>query len=270
MKPSHAVPTAIAVLALGAATALVGSAPASAAADPTATIGEVSCVAEDGTVTVGLLAGDSAPATFEVLVDGSQIGDDVVLDAAASTEVTADALEDGDHYVEVLAGADVDSLDTIASETRTVTCDPAPVGPYTNVKGDVFEGCDFTAYVDASNTVVGGNTEDLQPVTFEVAFTPTDDPAVTDDGGDPGPDPAPDPAPRLSTVGVEQVLDTFTLDAGTQTYSRDFDTSQIGGTGDLTLRTGDTVVATAHIGFCEVLPVEATAGGGPAVPDTGF
>jgi len=271
---------------LAVATALVGPAsPAGAVPNPTASIGEVICADTDGTVTVDLHAGDTDAASFTVLVDGSSYGDDTSLDAGGSGQVPITALEDGDHTVEVLAWVGDADADTVATADRSVACDAAPDGPYTNVKGEVYDGCELNGVVSASNKAIAGDTSDLQAVDFEVAFTPTDDPITdpgdgtgegTDDGsgdgtGD-GTDVGTDPVPRTGTIGVEQVLDTFTLDADRQTYDRVFGPDELGGTGDLVLRTGDTVVASAHVGLCYVVaaPVENTAGGAPAVPDTGF
>ncbi|MFL6174121.1 MAG: hypothetical protein ACJ716_14625 [Marmoricola sp.] len=271
----------VAVSVLAAATALVGpAAPAHADPNPSATIGEVTCVDADGSVTVDLHAGDADPATFTVLVDGSSSGDDTSLDAGGTGQVQLTGLEDGDHTVEVLAFVGDADGDTVASTAVTVACDVAPEGPYTNVKGVVYDGCELTGVVSASNKVIAGDTADLQPVDFEVAFTPTDDPtddpgdgtgAGTEDGaGSGGTTDVPDPLPRTSAVGVEEILDSFTLDAGTQTYDNTF---QLGTTGDLVLRAGETVVASEHIGRCEVVASPSSAGAsgsGPAVPDTGF
>ncbi|RNL79292.1 hypothetical protein EFL95_09830 [Nocardioides marmorisolisilvae] len=258
---------------LAAATALIGPAsPAGAAPNASATIGDVSCVDTDGTVTVDLQAGDSDAATFTVLVDGSSYGDDTEVDAAGTGQVVVTGLEDGDHTVEVLAFVGDSDGDTVASSDISVACDVAPEGPYTNIKGDVYDGCEYTGVVSASNKAIAGDTDDLQPVEFQVVFTPTDDPVddpgdSTDDGTGDGTDPAPDPAPRVSTVGVEEVLATFTLDAENQTYDSTF---ELGTTGDLVLRAGETTVASTHIGRCEVVAVENTAGGGHSLPDTGF
>ena len=255
---------------------------ATAAATPTATVGEVVCVETDGTLTVELHAGDSDPATFTVLLDGSSVRDDTEVAAGGSDQVALTGLEDGDHSVEVLAAVGDAEPDTVATADVSVACDVAPDGPYTNVRGEVYDGCEYTGVVSASNKVIGGDTEDLQPVELEVVFTPTDDP-IDDPGGDPGGDPGDgsdsgdggdggtevgsDGSPRLGTVGVEEVLASFTLDAGNQTYDSTF---ELGTTGDLVLRTGETVVASAHIARCEVVAVENTAGGGQALPDTGF
>lgn len=274
----------VAVALLAATTALVGpAAPAGAAPNPSATISEVTCADADGTVTVDLQSGDTDPATFTVLLDGSSYGDDTTLDAGASGQVPITALEDGDHTVEVLAWVGDAEAGTVATADRNVACDVAPDGPYTNVKGDVYDGCELSGVVSASNKAIAGDTVDLQAVDFEVAFTPTDDPiddpgdgtdggtdGGTIDGTGDGTDVGSDPEPRTSTIGVEQVLDSFTLDADQQTYDREFGPDELGGTGDLVLRTGETVIASAHIGVCHVLAVENSAGGGPEVPDTGF
>lgn len=270
-----------AALALAAGTTLIGpTSPALAVGEPTATVGEVSCVAEDGTLTVTLEAGDSTT-DFEVLVDGTPVGDDpTTVPADESASVDATGLEDGDHTVEVLINGGIDQVTSVAYETRTVSCDAAPVGPYSNPHGEVYEECEGSAVVSASNTPIGGNTDDLQPVTFTVGFTPTDD---TVDGGsgsgadgstDGTTDPAPD-APRLFEIGVETILDTFVLDASTQRYDGTFTAEELGGTGDLVLRAGEDVVATTHVGFCVVSPPLVTggvenSGGVQALPDTGF
>jgi hypothetical protein len=248
---------------------------ATAAATPTATVGEVVCVETDGTLTVELHAGDSDPATFTVLLDGSSVSDDTEVAAGGSDQVAVTGLEDGDHSVEVLAAVGDAEPDTVATADVSVACDVAPDGPYTNVRGEVYDGCEYTGVVSASNKVIAGDAEDLQPVEFEVVFTPTDDPTDDptgdpgdgSDSGDGGTEVGSDGSPRLGTVGVEEVLASFTLDAGNQTYDSTF---ELGTTGDLVLRTGETVVASAHIARCEVVAVENTAGGGQALPDTGF
>jgi hypothetical protein len=278
MKSSPRVVVLVA-LALGAATATVGPASSAEVTAPTASVGEVSCVAEDGAVTVTLGAGDS-PQTFVVLLDGSSVGDDpeIPVDAGATKDVDLTGLEDGDHTVEVLLEVTDADDQSLALEDRTVACDVAPQGPYTHVEGAVYDGCEGTGTVSASNKAIAGDTEDLQDVDFEVVFTPTDDTVDGGDGGDGGDsgggtdpvDGGPDPLGRAATVGVEMLLDSFTLGATAQTYDRTFGPDDLGGTGDLTLRTGDTVVATGHVGLCLVVPVAAEGSGGPALPDTGF
>lgn len=277
MKLTSRILVPLAALPLIAVGLVLPGSSASAAAAPTASIGDVTCVETDGTVTVDLHAGDTDPATFTVLLDGSSYGDDTEVAAGGSDQVAVTALEDGDHTVEVLALVGDADAETVATADISVVCDVAPEGPYTNIKGEVYDGCESTGVVSASNKAIAGDTEDLQPVDFEVVFTPTDDPTGdsgdgtsggTDDGTGDGTGDGTDPAPRTSTVGVPDVLASFTLDAANQTYDSSF---ELGTTGDLELRTGETVVASAHIGLCLVVASSGSGtGGGQPVPDTGY
>jgi hypothetical protein len=277
--------TSIRVLAavaasLAAATAWVGPAAPAFGAGASASVSEVSCVDEDGAVTVTLQAGDSDE-TFLVLLTSPSVGgaQEVTVAAGATETVELTDLEDGEHSVEVLIEHVDADAETVATAERTVACDVAPEGPYTNVKGSVYDGCEGTGYVSASNKPIAGAVETLQPAAFEVVFLSTDD--TVDGGDDPvggGEDPSgggedPPADGERTTADGETVLDTFVLDAENQTYDRAFGPDELGGTGDLTLRSGGETVATAHIGLCFVLPVAAGSGGeesGPAVPDTGF
>lgn len=280
MKPSNRTLSLAAVLSLGAATALIGPAsPATAAPEPTATVSEVSCVAEDGILSVTLEAGDS-PHTFVVLVDDMTSADDpeTPVEAGATETVDVTGLEDGEHTVQVLLVFTDADAETVTLENRTVACDVAPEGPYTNSKGAVYDLCEGSGTVTASNKPIAGAVENLQPVTFEVVFTLVDatggDDPVDGDPGD-GTDPVEEPPVERATPaeGEEVVLDTFVLDAGTQTYDRTFGPDELGGSGELTLRSGGETVATAFVGQCIVLPVSDTGAeesGGPAVPATGF
>ena len=270
-------------LALAATTALIGPAgPAGAAETATATVSEVTCVENDGEVTVTLAASDTEPATFLVLIDGVG-GEEVSLAAGETAEVPTTAIDDGEHTFEAIltteSGEGVG--ETLASEDRTVACDAAPEGPYSNPRGSVMDSCEGTGWVTASNKPIGGNTEDLQPVTFTVSFTPTDDvveePTDGDDpvgGEDPGDGVDPDGGGEVvveerTAAGPEVVLATFVLDATTQTYERTFTAEELGSTGDLVLRVGEEVIASGHIGICLVIAVESGPGGGPAVVNTG-
>jgi len=262
-------------LALAVSTALIGPAgPAAAAEDPTASVSDVTCVEADGEVTVTLVAGDNAAATFLVLVDGVG-GEETEVAAGASEPVVSSGLDDEVHTFEVILVVE-EEAETLVLEERTVACDLAPEGPYSNPKGDVVDACEGEAWVSASNKPIGGNTEDLEPVTFTVTFTPTDDEATDGDdpvdggGEDPGAGGSDGELPvdeRTTVIGEEVVLDTFVLDAETQTYNRTFSGEELGGTGDLVLKAGDDVIATGHVGLCIVIAVES--GGGPEVVNTG-
>lgn len=270
-------------LAVAATTALVGpTSPAGAAETATATVGEVTCVENDGTITVTLAASDTDPATFLVLV-GGEGGEEVEVAAGQTQDVTTSGLPDGDVSVEAILmteGGD-EVGETLALEGRTVTCDAAPEGPYSNAQGEAMDGCEGTGSVSASNKPIGGNVEDLQPVTFRVTFTPTDDPVVGPpdgedtgggedpvEGGEPGSDGEPVVGER-GAAGPEVELATFVLDANNQTYDRTFSAEELGSTGDLVLWADGQVIASAHVGYCLVVAVESGAGGGPAVVNAG-
>lgn len=260
-------------LALAASTTLVGPAgTATAAETPTASVSEVTCVGVDGEVTVTLAASDTEPATFLVLVDGEG-SDETEVAAGATEDVVTTALEDGDHTFEAILVTEEDVATVVFTE-RVVACDAAPEGPYSNPRGSVMDGCEGTGWVAASNKPIGGNTEDLQPVTFTVSFTPTDDvveePTDGDDPVDGGDDPVgggEEPLEPRTAAGPAFDLATFVLDATTQTYDRTFTAEELGSTGDLVLRVRDEVIASGHIGLCLVLAVES--GGGPEVVNTG-
>lgn len=282
-------------LALAASTALIGPAtPAVAAETATAVISEVTCIEEDGQVTVTVAASDTEPATFLVLVDGEG-GEEIALAAGETQDVVTTALEDGDRTFEAILmtenGEEVG--ETLVFENRAVLCDAAPEGPYSNARGEVMDSCEGTGWVTASNKPIGGNTEDLKPVTFRVTFTPTDDEVVdptdggdgTDGGEDPdggdGTDGGEDPGDGDDVGGDGEVafgeraaagpafeLTTFVLDATTPTYDRTFSAEELGSTGDLFLWVGEEMIASAHIGYCQVLALESS-GGGPAVVNTG-
>ncbi len=269
-------------LALAASTSLIGPAsPAGAAETATATVGEVTCVENDGEVTVSVAASDTEPATFRVLV--GELGQEIEVAAGASEDVVTSGLEDGDVSVDVtlVAEGGEEVGETLAQVTRTVACDAVPEGPYSNPRGTVMDGCEGTAWVTASNKPIAGNVEDLEPVTFRVTFTPTDDEVVlppdggedpVDGGEDPagGDDPVVDePVEKRAAAGPEVELATFVLDATTQTYSRTFTAEELGGTGDLVLWAGEEIIASGHVGLCIVLAVENAAGGGPGVVNSG-
>lgn len=260
-------------LALAAGNSVVGPAsPATAAETPTAAVSDVTCVEGDGQVTTTLAASDTDAATFLVLVDGAG-GDEIEVAAGATEDVVTSALEDGDHTVEAILLTEGDG-ETLALANRTVACDVAPDGPYSNPRGAVLDGCEGTGWVTASNKPIGGNAEDLQPVTFTISFTPTDDVAEepTDGGGDDpvggdGEEPVDEPVEERAAAGPEVELATFVLDATTQTYDRTFTAEELGSTGDLVLRVGEEVIASGHVGICVVLAVES--GGGPPLVNTG-
>lgn len=272
-------PLPLVALALAASTALIGPAgPAAAAEDPTASVSGVTCVDNDGEVTVTVVAGDTAAATFLVLVNGVG-GEETEVAAGASDTVVASSLEDELHHFEVILMVG-EEAETLLHEERTVACDLAPDGPYSNPEGDVMDACEGEGWVSASNKPIGGNTEDLEPVTFTVTFTPTDDEVVDgddpvdgggEDPGDGGEDGGEVPVDeRGAAIGEEVLLDTFVLDAETRTYNRTFSGEELGGTGDLVLKVGDEVIASGHVGLCIVLAVEDTGGGGgPEVVNTG-
>lgn len=269
-------------LALTACTALIGPAsPAGAAETATATVSEVTCVENDGTITVTLTASDADPASFLVLV-GGEGGEEVEVAAGQTQDVTTSGLPDAEVSVEAILmteGGD-EVGETLALESRTVACDAAPEGPYTNAQGEAMDGCEGTGSVSASNKPIGGNVDDLQPVTFRVTFTPTDDPVVgppdgedtggedPGSGGTTGSDGEPVVAER-AVAGPEFELATFVLDASNQTYDRTFSAEELGSTGDLALWADGQVIASAHVGYCVVLAVESGAGGGPAVVNAG-
>ncbi len=276
---NRTLPLAAMALALAASTTLIG--PAGAAETATATVSEVTCVEEDGQVTVTLAASDTTAATFLVLV-GGEGGEETEVAAGQTQDVVTSGLPDGDVSVEAIllteGGEEVG--ETLALEGRAVACDVAPEGPYSNARGEAMDGCEGTGWVSASNRPIAGNVEDLQPVTFRVTFTPTDDPIVgppdgedtggseePGDGGEPGSD-GETAFPERAAAGPEFELATFVLDATNQTYDRSFTAEELGSTGDLVLWAGDEIIASAHVGYCVVLAVES-GGGGPAVVNTG-
>lgn len=267
IRPRRTLP--LAALALAGSVALIGPAgPAAAAEDPTATVSPVSCVDEAGVLTVTLAAADTRPASFLVLFNGVG-GEETVLAAGETQDVTTTSIDDGDYTVEVILLTDGDQEidDTIALEERAVLCDVAPEGPYTNVRGSIMDSCDGTGWVTASNKAIAGNTEDLQPVTFVLSFTPFDEPIEGDgtdgtdgsDGTEIDPEIDPEIDGRLAAE-PERVVDTFVLDAGTQTYDRTFSIEDLGASGELVLRVGEDEVASGFVGICEVLAVPGESG----------
>lgn len=258
----------------------------SQAADPvpvSASISAVTCVDGDGTVDVTLSAGDG-PASFAVYLDGVAYADGSAIGVAAGeqTSVNLTGLSDDDHTiaVDLLGAPDTETEpQTLATETRTPACDPVPEGAYTNARGSVSDFCTSALEVTASNRPIGGNTADLQPATFTLTIEPFADETGGDEPGDTGTGDAVEPRttedlpdPVIEDPGFELldpiVLDTFTLDADTPTYEKSFSYDQIGHTGLVTLRAGETVIASGYF-YGECIVAAAGSGGGAGVPNTG-
>jgi hypothetical protein len=241
-----------------------GASTALEATGPSATIGDVVCIDRDGTIAVTLVAGDDATG-FIVFTDGTADDtDEVTVPAGSSQVLTLTGLSDDDHLIDVEVSSDNgEPVDSLAEATKTPDCDAVPVGPYTNAKGTMDDGCyGSDVEVRASNKPIGGNVTDLQPATFTLTFAafvdqPTDD-ATADptDGGDEDP-------PTIAPV----TLDSFVLDDTTRTYERTFTFADIGAAGILTLSAGGTVLAKDYYFEC---PSAATAGSsGPGLPNAG-
>lgn len=262
--------------------------------DPTASLGVVSCVGGDGKLDITVTAGDSATAFLASLSNPYTEGleRDLDLDAGDSGTLSFDDLADEDYELD-LSYYDEDFEDTLIQDTVTVACDPAPVGPYANAKGVIDGYCGDAIEVRAANKPIGGNTADLQPVTFTLTYYPSEIPVDGDepvDGGDDGEDgedgeeepvdeePV-DEEPVEEEPEVERraalepvVLDTFTLDATTATYLKTFAPEDLGVDsfyGRFELTAADTVVAEAQAEYCVVSPASGEADGGAAVPSTG-
>lgn len=158
---------------------------------PTASVSAVSCADGDGSVSITLTAGDGGDAFSVRIDDAGYGGSDAPIDVPAnqSVDLVESGLDDGDHRIVVdtaVPPASEAEPENLADETRAVSCDPAPVGAYTNPKGSISGSCSFELRVTASNAPVGGNTADLQPVDFALKIEP-----FADSGGD-------DPPPTRS------------------------------------------------------------------------
>ena len=263
MTPSKTATRAAAATALVLAALSWGSgSPAAAAVPATATVSAVTCVAGDGQVDITLTAGEE-DATFTVYIDDA--AEDYQVAANQSETVPVTGLDDDDHTfeVEVVYPALESEPATLLEQTRTVACDEAPVGPYTNAQGAVGGGCSDEVEVSASNEPIGGNTADLQPVRFTVTLLPSDPDEPTEPGDD-------EPAdPRRSAVDPI-VLDTFVLDASTPTYERTFVLGDDGDYpyGEVVLTADGADLDLVQYGTCVAGPLLPTAAAG-GLPNTG-
>ncbi|MET3960832.1 hypothetical protein ABIE44_000766 [Marmoricola sp. OAE513] len=263
----------VTVLVLGAL-AWTGPTRADVPVGVEAVVGSVTCDAEDGSVPVTLTAG-AAATDFELYLDGEPYGDEAVaVPGGTSTTITVAGLADGGHAFDVVLpgdpgadpgsdpGSDPESdPENLVSTTREVACDAAPVGAYTNPKGSVEVFCGNEAVVTATNEPIGGNTADLQPVTFTLSFQPW----ATDADGVGLPLDVP-PTP----------IDTFTLDSSTPAYERVLGETEMGElaalspTGMINLLVGDEVVSQSGLGgTCVVEAATPDATSGVALPATG-
>lgn len=278
MTPSKTATRAAAATALVLAALSWGSgSPAAAAVPATATVSAVTCVAGDGQVDITLTAGEE-DATFTVYIDDA--AEDYEVAANQSETVPVTGLDDDDHTVEVevVYPALESEPATLLEQTRTVACDEAPVGPYTNAQGAVGGGCSDEVEVSASNEPIGGNTADLQPVRFTVTLLPSDPDEPTEPGDDepgndepgddePGDDEPEDP--RRSAVDPI-VLDTFVLDATTPTYERTFVLGDDGDYpyGEVVLTADGADLDLVQYGTCVAGPLLPTSAAG-GLPNTG-
>jgi hypothetical protein len=244
---------------------------------PTAALGAVTCVAEQGRFDITVTAGDIGT-LFDFDVEDS-LGQPVDFyeerDVAANqTQVVAITDLDDDDYtvtVDSWASADGEALDdedVVLADASPVTvgCDPAPVGPYTNPRAALVETCGQELGLRADNRPIGGNTADLQPATFTVTYLPSAEP--TDEPGDePSEEPGDEPSDERRTADLDPVvLDTFTLGLGTPPYAKTYEPT---GTdyfyGRVTVTADGKEIAASDVGPC----ASATGTNGVALPDTG-
>lgn len=298
MNPTKTlVRTAAATAAAMAAASLtwISTSGAAAAATPSAELGAVTCADQQGRFVVTLEAG-AEPTGFSLSVSNSferhVFSDDITLDADQTGSITVPPLDD-DEYSVTVHGYNVEDVDEEIPEVEepevdpaaplvdtsvTVACDPAPVGPYSNPRGVVYNGCGALD-VYASNRPIGGNTADLQPVEFTLTFVPSEDVPVEEPTEEPTDEPTEEPddeepadeepgdEPRLA-VADPVVLDTFTLDATTPFFHKTYEESSYNGTA--TLSAEGRTVSTEQLGSCVLSPTSGVAeSGGAGLPNTG-
>lgn len=272
--------TALTALVLATLSWGAGSQAAPAAA-PTATLGAVTCTGENGRLDIAVTAGETATTFYGYASHPYAEGQDQDLELAAGESGTLSFgnLED-ETYSLTVGYYDEETEDELVDTTFTVACDAAPVGPYTNARGFIDGGCSAEIVVLAANKPIGGNTADLQPVTFTLTYTPEEavpgDEEPVEEPEEPGDDETDEPAgeedpdeesPRTSALDPVE-LATFTLDATTPTYEKTFTPTE--GTdfaGTFTLTAGDEVVAESYAGVCVAVPSSGEAAGG--LPNTG-
>jgi hypothetical protein len=156
----------LAVIALAAA-ALVGSqAPAPAAAEPTASIGQAQgCVDGVKTTKVNLVAADAQDTTFTITVtrDVTEVFQDAdrVVPAGTSEKVSIPGLTYGSYVIRVVADGE-----KVLGEPVYVGC--PPVGDYKNTSVSGFHGCDGETVLSFSNRPIRGAEGELLPAKFAV------------------------------------------------------------------------------------------------------
>lgn len=298
MSPSKSL-TRTAIATATVLAALTWGTPSEAsAAEPAATVGDVTCADEQGSFSVTVRAGD-VRTSFGISVEDSFeqeiLYEERVLAPGATAVIAVPDLEDDDYTATVDAHeiSDEDEIDADDGQTpvpppdtsgpdilvetqRAVSCDPAPVGPYSNARGILESYCSDQVEVHASNRPIGGNTADLQPVEFTVHYLPSGDAPTEEPAEEPGEEPTEEPgeegteeAPRLSALDPV-VLDTFTLDAGTPRLNKTYGTAGFEFTGALSLTADGKEIAATEVGYCEAAPASGNGTGTPGgLPNTG-
>lgn len=243
--------TLIAVLV---ATGIAVSTAAPATAASSASVSAVTCVEEQGSVDVSLTADADAPGdvAFLALLDGVSDGDPILVAPGATTVITFDGLDDNAHTLEVdaLEKADDEEYTKILDTSFEVVCDPAPEGPYTHETADIHDYCGPEVDLFATNRPIGGNTTDLQPVTF--VFTATQGDTTRDLATFTLPDSTDDPYTHTALADLSDFEDSEEPTVLTVTAN------------------GNEIAREEHVHGCTVVAVEdSTGGGGPAVVNTG-
>ncbi len=257
-----------------------------AAAASTAHLGEVTCSEEQGRVDLTVTADPAAPGDVHVLfILGSTSNEEHPLELVPGDSVVIPLtdLDDDQYTLEVLARVEglEEDFATVLNEEFEVVCDAAPEGPYTNPKAEIHDYCGHQVDVFATNRPIGGNTADLQPVTFR--FTATKDgvtdtlaefvlPDTTDDPythtavadlssyypdaeGSGGEDPSGDnPSEPTDSEGSE----------GSEGSEDPVVSIELSITAD-----GTELAATEHYGDCVAVAIPSSGEGGPAVVNSG-
>src|SRR5689334_5020213 len=156
----------LAVIALSAVALVSAQAPAPAASEPTASIGQATGCVEGAKVTkVNLVAADAADTTFTITVerDLKEVFKDAdrVVPAGTSEKVSIPDLTYGSYLVRVLAGGD-----EVLQQWVYVGC--PPVGDYKDPEVTQFGGCEGESVFHFSNYPINGAKGKVLPVTFKI------------------------------------------------------------------------------------------------------